>query len=641
MESKELNSQIIIKLLIIEIFPSLEELTNNNTESITISFQDKYNDNDILFNLTELLISKKELDLSFSSKNITIKLILNKNDNLFASGQFPLKNIEQWVTLTYENKKHQDNSKIASTLMDCIKLKIQCKIISGYEPKNKVEFIKKSFNLKKKSKPKLNTKKKLSKKKLNINYLMQDSFTNTEDNKKSNRYIDNTIKTPTPNTYTTINKSNIKKIELSSIKTNKFSNKNNNYTTLRIENFKNISQVIPSKPKNFSKSGKKNREGHEGDIIYQRSEIKTKMKNMKRSLEDIHLNLNLKNIKHKSSIGIKTENSKSNKKLKKRKSDGINKVNIIDNLYDINNNIYCKTNYNFHNNNNLNISKKKSSDNINKLKKVIEKDDLSKISRTNNLDLNNDIININNNIKEENINNNMMILTDEDDIENNIYEKQLDDFKLLYSDEYLKSIDNEYIKLEIELFLEKFIELSCLYNKEIEEKNLEYQIDINNYYKNLSMYIEIHKLLNKLKFIEAQIQLKKYNIKEIKKNHCKNSINNLLINKKQMDLFRINILEEKFNNKNSKKDIIKIIIKKIVEKEKNKEIVENDEKLKNMLKVNGLYIKDNLKKQKLSSKKNGIITKINKVNNAFTNCNKKLNMTQTKSWKSRPQKIKK
>ena len=108
-----------------------------------------------------------------------------------------------------------------------------------------------------------------------------------------------------------------------------------------------------------------------------------------------------------------------------------------------------------------------------------------------------------------------------------------------------------------------------------------------------------------------------------------------------MDLFRINILEEKFNNKNSKKDIIKIIIKKIVEKEKNKEIVENDEKLKNMLKVNGLYIKDNLKKQKLSSKKNGIITKINKVNNAFTNCNKKLNMTQTKSWKSRPQKIKK
>ena len=161
MESKELNSQIIIKLLIIEIFPSLEELTNNNTESITISFQDKYNDNDILFNLTELLISKKELDLSFSSKISTIKLILNKNDNLFASGQFPLKNIEQWVTLTYENKKHQHNSKIASTLMDCIKLKIQCKIISGYEPKNKVEFIKKSFNIKKKSKPKLNTKKKI------------------------------------------------------------------------------------------------------------------------------------------------------------------------------------------------------------------------------------------------------------------------------------------------------------------------------------------------------------------------------------------------------------------------------------------------------------------------------------------------
>ena len=166
MENKESNSQTIIKILILEIFPPLNELTNNNSEIITISFQDKSNDNDLIFNLTDLFINQKELELSFSSKTSSIKIILNKNDSLYTSGQLPLKNGDQWTTLTYDNKKYQNNSNIASTLMDCLKLKIQCKIISGYDTINKIEFIRKNFNVNKKSKPTINEKKKLGKKKI-------------------------------------------------------------------------------------------------------------------------------------------------------------------------------------------------------------------------------------------------------------------------------------------------------------------------------------------------------------------------------------------------------------------------------------------------------------------------------------------
>jgi hypothetical protein len=77
-----------------------------------------------------------------------------------------------------------------------------------------------------------------------------------------------------------------------------------------------------------------------------------------------------------------------------------------------------------------------------------------------------DDINIQSSINEFNV----------EDIETDIFSKQLEDFQLLYNDEYIRTINNDYIKLEIKLFIEKIIELTSFYNNKIEEKNLEYQI---------------------------------------------------------------------------------------------------------------------------------------------------------------------
>ena len=99
------------------------------------------------------------------SDTTNAKINLNKDQILYASGLLPIKNSDQWVTLSYENKKPIGNSSLALSLINCIKLKINCKIISGDAMMNMSES---NFsNIIKKNKAKLNQKKMTALRKLN------------------------------------------------------------------------------------------------------------------------------------------------------------------------------------------------------------------------------------------------------------------------------------------------------------------------------------------------------------------------------------------------------------------------------------------------------------------------------------------
>ena len=513
------KKEIIIKLIILDIFPSLEEVNDNNSEIITISFQD----NDLSYELADLLSSKKELDLTFPQNTTNAKINLNKEEILYASGLLPIKNSDQWVTLSYENKKPIGNSSLALSLINCIKLKINCKIISGDAMMNMNES---NFsNIIKKNKAKLNQKKMTALRKLNNENHVSQELLVTEENVKPNKLYESESKSPQPNPYTTINKNHTKKIELSEMKANKKATKFN-YSSLRNENIKNLSLAIPSTSKNSFKNGSKKNGGPDSVVESLSTEMKPKHKNRaeKRSYEEINnLDLNTKKMKNnKSSIGIHIKNSNSTKNIKKRKSDAIQQINLIDNITDQNKNKKEKEKEKEKEKNNKknkkeknNLNKKKSCDNVNKINTNSE-DKLMKSSRMNNNELKNitkssemfkgdgklynlltenknendynkadknengneneivishDVENIqdddNSKIKNDinNINNisNMNDLN-EDEIEPDIFSKQLEDFQLLYSDEYIKSINNDYIKLEIELFIEKIIELTSLYS---------------------------------------------------------------------------------------------------------------------------------------------------------------------------------
>lgn len=669
MENKEFNSQINLKLIILEIFPSLQELDNNNSDIITITFQDDENNLDNLYNLEDLLVNKKELDLYFDSNTSNIKIILNKNDILYASGSMALKNCEQWITLSYENKNKQSKSNLTSSLLDCIKIKIQCKFISNNDSINKLES---SFKkLKKISKPLLNSKKKVSQKKFNINNLIEASLS-FDVNKKLNRFTEEIINTEP---HTSINKNNLKKIELSANKSNKMYYKkinSNNFSSLKKENLKNLSLSIPLKSK---KSGKREVE-EERDFLV--TEIKAKKNRRNKTEGDFYFSFNSKN---RSSIVGKEETSKSKKKIRKRKSDSINQVNPIDKIFDSNskNNIPKKSKIEkLNKTDEKSISKKKSANTIQnsnenwneiiskssrtnnenekekkllfqeksnneKLVNMINKLKKNKNNNNNNIDneeimSNHDIDNMENEVNICNIN----ILDDDDDedLQNDIFIKKLEDFQLLYSDEYLKGISDEYIKLEIELFIEKAFELTSLYNNQIEEKNMEYQIEKNNYHKNIYLYLEMQKLINKLRFIKMYCQLKKDNIKEIKTSHFNYSINNLITNNKQVGIFKTYLYDEAQKKKKLKKEMLKRIIKKLLEKAKNKKIFEKNEKIKNWIK-NNCFKKDikkrenNLKSQKLGSKKIFPSTNSYNINEPM---NKKYYKTQTKPWKNKSNK---
>jgi hypothetical protein len=384
MDKKEIN----IKLIILDIFPSLEEVNNNNSEIITISFKD----NDLSYELADLLSSKKELDLTFPQNTVNTKINLNKDEILYASGLLPLKNSDQWVTLSYENKKPIGNSSLALSLINCIKLKINCKIISGDAMMNMNDS---NFsNIIKKNKAKLNQKKMTALRKINNENHVSQELLVTEENVKANKLYESEAKSPKPNPYTTINKNHTKKIELSEMKANKKTTKFN-YSSLRNENIKNLSLAIPSTSKNSFKNGSKKNGGPDPVEASLSTELKPKHKNRaeKRSYEEINnLDLNTKKMKNnKSSIGIHIKNSNSTKNIKKRKSDGNQQINLIDNMTDQNKNKKEKEKEKNNKKNKkekTNLNKKKSCDNVNRINANSE-DKLMKSSRMNNNELKN------------------------------------------------------------------------------------------------------------------------------------------------------------------------------------------------------------------------------------------------------------
>ena len=122
MERKESKDQVNIKLIFLDLFPSLEEIDSNN-EGITINFQNF----SFSYDLSELIKTRDELLIQNQIPNQIIKVTLLKSDNIYATGSLTIKNGEQWVTFNYEHKK-KTSTNLALSLIDCIKIKFMCRM---------------------------------------------------------------------------------------------------------------------------------------------------------------------------------------------------------------------------------------------------------------------------------------------------------------------------------------------------------------------------------------------------------------------------------------------------------------------------------------------------------------------------------
>jgi len=162
------------------------------------------------------------------------------------------------------------------------------------------------------------------------------------------------------------------------------------------------------------------------------------------------------------------------------------------------------------------------------------------------------------------------------------------DLYLLYNKKYINNINDELLKLEIDLFVEKITELINEYHKNITEEKIIYKYLINatkNYKKLFHIYFNLDKKLNKIK-------------EKNKEKRDKMNINNkdILIFQSELSLFDIlfeNKKYEKEKNNNFEKKNFKILSKmlkniliKILNKKYNKDLIFKVEKYKNWINQN-------------------------------------------------------
>ena len=643
-----------LKLFYLDIFPSYEEI-DENREGIIITFQNS----DLIYNLEELIKNREEIFVPQQIPNQITRINLNKSNNLYASGPFTVKNGEQWVTFQYEHKKKQ-TSNFALSLIDCIKIKFLCKMdfvpaiitqVTSTEIQQKNDSI--LANIISKPSPKklysnYSTKKKNGHN--NGNVLEHHDSLHTEENSKISKMLDN-INPDTKSNMT----NNLNNTTLSSTK-------NVNNHLLKSENLSEFnslsasSGVIGKKENNNNANNANNANKNKivkkaGNTVYNNN------------LNNINNSVNIESKETSGEIGPinqkkKSKNYENNLNKEKEKKGNSNSMNNIANTIDSGNenknskqNLKRNKSKNVLDNKNKTSKKEKQTKNItsnnnsskeNQTIKKIKKDLSTKnvssafikeenenikediyddnddnnnehIMDDNNRNVESNDMNITSKIVNDNyehIEKNNEPLLDEynEDIDNlglDNFSKKLDDFQLLYNDDYIKGIKEEDYSLEIELYIEKLIELITEYHIQIEEKDLEYQLIKNMYKKNIFQYLEINKLNKKLELLKDDTILKKNNIKPINFEHDKNYINNLITNKDEINMFNFILYSEKEKEIKEKKEELKKILKIILNKPKYKNIINQNEKIVKWMQINmdkQNQIKDKGKKKNIIGK---------------------------------------
>ena len=117
-----MDKNIIIKLTLIDIFPTIEEIENNSNEDISIIFQglNKF------YNLKDLLLSKRDIYINKSMSKNTLIISLVQSIDLLAIGFLKIKSGKQWITFSYQNKKKSLSTKRFKILENKLNI-FQCK----------------------------------------------------------------------------------------------------------------------------------------------------------------------------------------------------------------------------------------------------------------------------------------------------------------------------------------------------------------------------------------------------------------------------------------------------------------------------------------------------------------------------------
>jgi hypothetical protein len=512
-----------ITLEVIDIFPPADELlVDNNKYTIYIPTTNEE------YSITDLVNKETNIEIPSDKKSFNLQLL--KNKNLMCHTNFLLSKGNQWITFKEKNKKNN----LAIDLIDCIKLKFNIikdknnlnnnnKKLANFFSEKKFEKIDKKFDKldeKKFSRTIAIPKKNIAK--------IRSNFNNKE---KISKHKHN-------KSYENINYGNIFDDDSGNIIKKKINSKNEktpkNKNKLRLNNSTvsgiGLNKKILGTDKNFIV---KNLDNNFIDV----SNNKKKTTNNKTNNNN---NNNNKTLKNKSASMKEIE---INKYIDTLKNDNEFYDNILDKFFD---------KY-FHS--------------------LVEEDE-EKTDISNSNIIINDINLNNNNENNNNISNNNY------DIDNSKFLQLKDDFYLLYTEDYLSNVQNDTLRLELELMIDKTFEIVKNYHQEInkikKEKKRNFIIlnNINFFFQNLN------KKNFKFNQFRENEQIKKNNLNVILKNFSVENLNCLDIQKKEFVLFK-NLLPKKILEK---KSLLKEICIKIVQK--NHKFFDDSSRFKNWIKNN-------------------------------------------------------
>ena len=603
----------IIRIKLLDIFPSIKELQQQQND-LDIIFQGL----DIFYNLIELLKSKIELTINTKNKtSIIISLI--KSNNIFATCVFNIKQGEQWVTFSYENKKKKEAS-FAQSLIDCIKLKLNCEISKNITKK------KKNKNINLNSKKINNNIKNINPKNIS-NYT---TYTTEENNKIPNKMkiipsskglknisiegspqekfqekikysfikYDNSNQNKINKETNTLNRSKIKvnfdritcddlSLRLNKIVAHNNTKEESKLNLTQMQKKKNRSNNNLNLLKNCNKNLKLNNKDNK---IYNNFDSDSNKRN-KQIIKNKILNTNTYDCELNILKKIKTNNKLKNKI--ERSQENIESIYLNNALTDEDNKRSKKE---LKNSDNINNKKNSKTPVITKINNFINshnslKENKIKYSQPNlyynkneddqsssNFENENESETNNKNINNDS-GNNILSNFDFNNNENNDYEKLKEDFNLLYNDNYVKNVNEDLFKLEIELCVEKMTGLINSYNADINFKKLENRILEEKLKINANKFFKLKKLFYKLKLIRKKYKKDNIHINQNEMNIKLIDDKELQINKKEIELFNLlypnqNDISDKVNS--NKKEELKKIITIILSKSINKNILSQE-----------------------------------------------------------------
>lgn len=507
------------------------------------------------YSITDLVNKETNIEIPSDKKSFNLQLL--KNKNLMCHTNFLLSKGNQWITFKEKNKK----SSTAIDLIDCIKLKFNVikdnnnsnKKLANFFSEKKFEKIDKKFD-------KVDEKKfskTIAIPKKNIAKIHSKEFNHKE--KISSKHKHN-------KSYENLNYGNLFDDDNVNILKKKINSKNEktpkNKNKLRLNNSTvsgiSLNKKILGTDKNFLI---KNLDNNFNDV------------NNKKKINNNNKNNSTKTLKNKSASMKEIE---INKYVETLKNDNEFYDNILDKFFE---------KY-FHS--------------------LVEEDEEKTDISTSNIIIND--INLNNN-ENNNISNNNY------DIDNSKFLQLKDDFNLLYTEDYLSNVQNDTLRLELELMIDKTFEIIKNYHNEInkikKEKKRNFVIlnNINFFFQNLN------KKNFKFNQFRENEQIKKNNLNIILKNFSVENLNCLDIQKKEFVLFK-NLLPKKILEK---KSLLKEICVKIVQK--HHKFFDDSSRFKNWIK-NNVVINNNTNHNNNVNNKNKTIKKNSSINSTHKKTNK-------------------